>query len=235
MGFNPRFGLCLIARDCLQSQTGPQTVRTEGFKLSRFRPASGFQTRSTFTANSRRDGGRSCAGERGRSGAEQVGDGREPYGDEDSLAVICKDIIQKWSETTNSISQEKNVEDEVHAIASMIEKQAQIVVKQKDTSEEEKSRKAAVLAQYANITDEEDEDEESHGTSGAFNFEDKSLFKNTNVESVLVAKKAEREKAREDAQKKKEQDKLQREKDKLAKQERKEKEKKRTQKGERKR
>ncbi|XP_072417866.1 coiled-coil domain-containing protein 43 [Chiloscyllium punctatum] len=155
--------------------------------------------------------------------------------DEDSLAVICKDIIQKWSETTNSISQEKNVEDEVHAIASMIEKQAQIVVKQKDTSEEEKSRKAAVLAQYANITDEEDEDEESHGTSGAFNFEDKSLFKNTNVESVLVAKKAEREKAREDAQKKKEQDKLQREKDKLAKQERKEKEKKRTQKGERKR
>ncbi|XP_060704609.1 coiled-coil domain-containing protein 43 [Hemiscyllium ocellatum] len=155
--------------------------------------------------------------------------------DEDSLAVICKDIIQKWSETTNSITQEKNVEDEVHAIASMIEKQAQIVVKQKGTSEEEKSRKAAVLAQYANITDEEDEDEESHGTSGAFNFEDKSLFKNTNVESVLVAKKAEREKAREDAQKKKEQDKLQREKDKLAKQERKEKEKKRTQKGERKR
>ncbi|XP_041029280.1 coiled-coil domain-containing protein 43 [Carcharodon carcharias] len=155
--------------------------------------------------------------------------------DEDSLAIICKDIIQKWSETTNNTTQEKNVEDEVHAIASMIEKQAQIVVKQKDASEEEKSRKAAVLAQYANITDEEDEDEEAHGTSG-FNFDsDKSLFKNTNVESVLIAKKAEREKARGDAQKKKEQDKLQREKDKLAKQERKEKEKKRTQKGERKR
>ncbi|XP_078079965.1 coiled-coil domain-containing protein 43 [Mustelus asterias] len=156
--------------------------------------------------------------------------------DEDSLAVICKDIIQKWSEATNNLSQEKNAEDEVHAIASMIEKQAQIVVKQKDASEEEKSRKAAVLAQYANITDEEDEDEEARGTSGAFNFDsDKSLFKNTNVEAVLIAKKAEREKARGDAQKKKEQDKLQREKDKLAKQERKEKEKKRTQKGERKR
>ncbi|XP_038635009.1 coiled-coil domain-containing protein 43 [Scyliorhinus canicula] len=156
--------------------------------------------------------------------------------DEDSLAIICKEIIQKWSETTNNLSQEKNVEDEVHAIASMIEKQAQIVVKQKDASEEEKSRKAAVLAQYANITDEEDEDEEARATSGSFNFDsDKSLFKNTNVEAVLVAKKAEREKARGDAQKKKEQDKLQREKDKLAKQERKEKEKKRTQKGERKR
>ncbi|XP_051894571.1 coiled-coil domain-containing protein 43 [Pristis pectinata] len=156
--------------------------------------------------------------------------------DEDSLAIICKEIIQKWSEITNNITQEKNVEDEVHAIASMIEKQAQIVVKQKGASEEEKSTKAAVLAQYANITDEEDEDEEGHGASGSFNFDsDKSLFKNTNVEAVLVAKKAEREKAREDAQKKKEQDKLQREKDKLAKQERKEKEKKRTQKGERKR
>uniref|UniRef100_UPI00398EA8C6 coiled-coil domain-containing protein 43 n=1 Tax=Pristiophorus japonicus TaxID=55135 RepID=UPI00398EA8C6 len=156
--------------------------------------------------------------------------------DEDSLAIICNEIIQKWSETINNITQEKNVEDEVHAIASLIEKQAQIVVKQKGPSEEEKSRKAAVLAQYANITDEEDEDEEAHGTSGAFHFDsDKSLFKNTNVEAVLVAKKAEREKARGDAQKKKEQDKLQREKDKLAKQERKEKEKKRTQKGERKR
>lgn len=155
--------------------------------------------------------------------------------DEDSLTIICKEIIQKWSEITNNMTQEKNDEAEVHAIASMIEKQAQIVVKQKGASEEEKSTKAAVLAQYANITDEEDEDEQAHGASGSFNFGDKSLFKNTNVEAVLVAKKAEREKARDDAQKKKEQDKLQREKDKLAKQERKEKEKKRTQKGERKR
>ncbi|XP_062893749.1 coiled-coil domain-containing protein 43 [Mobula hypostoma] len=156
--------------------------------------------------------------------------------DEDSLKIICKEIIQKWSEITNNITQEKSIEDEVHTIASMIEKQAQIVVKQKGVSEAEKPTKAAVLAQYANITDEEDEDEAGHGGNGSFNFDsDKSLFKNTNVEAVLVAKKAEREKAREDAQKKKEQDKLQREKDKLAKQERKEKEKKRTQKGERKR
>ncbi|XP_069760923.1 coiled-coil domain-containing protein 43 isoform X2 [Narcine bancroftii] len=156
--------------------------------------------------------------------------------DEDSLTIICNEIIQKWSEITNNVTQEKNDEDEVHAIASMIEKQAQIVVKQKGASEEEKSTKAAVLAQYANITDEEDADEGTHGASGSFNFHsDKSLFKNTNVEAVLVAKKAEREKAREDAQRKKEQDKLQREKDKLAKQERKEREKKRTQKGERRR
>lgn len=62
-----------------------------------------------------------------------------------------------------------------------------------------------------------------------------ALFRNTNVEDVLNARKLERELLRDEFQKKKEQDKLQREKDKLAKQERKEKEKKRTQKGERKR
>ncbi|MGH0124233.1 UNVERIFIED_CONTAM: hypothetical protein FKN15_024662 [Acipenser sinensis] len=62
-----------------------------------------------------------------------------------------------------------------------------------------------------------------------------ALFKNTNLEDVMNAKKVDREKAREDSHKKKEQDKMQREKDKLLKQERKDKEKKRTQKGERKR
>lgn len=46
--------------------------------------------------------------------------------------------------------------DEVQAIASLIEKQAQIVVKQKEVSEEAKRRKEALLAQYANVTDEEE-------------------------------------------------------------------------------
>ena len=45
---------------------------------------------------------------------------------------------------------------EVQAIASMIEKQAQIVVKPKDVSEESKKRKEALLAQYANVTDDEE-------------------------------------------------------------------------------
>lgn len=44
---------------------------------------------------------------------------------------------------------------EVRAIASLIEKQAQIVVKQK-VSEQSKTGKEALLAQYANVTDEEE-------------------------------------------------------------------------------
>lgn len=46
--------------------------------------------------------------------------------------------------------------DEVQAITTLIEKQAQIVVKPRVVSEEERQRKAALLAQYADVTDEEE-------------------------------------------------------------------------------
>ncbi|KAL3986804.1 Ras-related protein Ral-A [Sarotherodon galilaeus] len=134
--------------------------------------------------------------------------------EENTVEDVCKQIIKQWEECCSKSAAKKDADDEVQAIASMIEKQAQIVVKQKEVSEESKKRKEALLAQYANVS---------------------GLFKNTNVELVLNRQKQKREQAREEAQKKKEMDKMQREKDKLAKQDRKEKEKKRTQKGERKR
>ncbi|XP_026181002.1 coiled-coil domain-containing protein 43 [Mastacembelus armatus] len=156
---------------------------------------------------------------------------------EDTVEEVCRQIIRQWTTCCSRADARRDADDaEVQAIASMIEKQAQIVVKQKEVSEESKKRKEALLAQYANITDEEDEAEEEEPAScinPAGN--EKSLFKNTNVEEVLMRQKQKRDQAREDAQKKKELDKMQREKDKLAKQDRKEKEKKRTQKGERKR
>ncbi|KAM6966122.1 coiled-coil domain-containing protein 43 [Tautogolabrus adspersus] len=158
--------------------------------------------------------------------------------DEETVADICKQIIKQWTEWRSRSAAKKDADDaEVQAIASMIEKQAQIVVKHKEVSEESKKRKEALLAQYATVTDEEDtEAEEEEPTSGNhFPTNEKSLFKNTNVEEVMNRQKQKRDQAREDAQKKKETDKMQREKDKLAKQDRKEKEKKRTQKGERKR
>ncbi|XP_031456914.1 coiled-coil domain-containing protein 43 [Phasianus colchicus] len=156
--------------------------------------------------------------------------------EEDLLNDVCREVVEKWSESQVVDAKEKK-EDEVQAIASMMEKQARIIVKPKEISQEEKQRKAALLAQYANVTDEEDgDDEQDSSTATAVNIgSEKSLFRNTNVEDVLNARKLERELLRDEFQKKKEQDKLQREKDKLAKQERKEKEKKRTQKGERKR
>ncbi|XP_047428257.1 coiled-coil domain-containing protein 43 [Mugil cephalus] len=157
--------------------------------------------------------------------------------EEDTMEDVCKEIIKQWTECCSRSTAKRNADDaEVQAIASLIEKQAQIVVKQKEVSEESKKRKEALLAQYATITDEEDEAEEEEPASvNTFTGNDKSLFKNTNVEEVMNRQKQKRDQAREDAQKKKEMDKMQREKDKLAKQDRKEKEKKRTQKGERKR
>ncbi|XP_059204273.1 coiled-coil domain-containing protein 43 [Centropristis striata] len=157
--------------------------------------------------------------------------------DEDTVEDVCKQIIKEWTDCRNRSAAKSDADDaEVQAIASMIEKQAQIVVKQKEVSEESKKRKEALLAQYANVTDDEDEAEEEEPPCGNNPVpNDKSLFKNTNVEEVLNRQKQKRDQAREDAQKKKEGDKMQREKDKLAKQDRKEKEKKRTQKGERRR
>nr|XP_012642212.1 coiled-coil domain-containing protein 43 isoform X2 [Microcebus murinus] len=75
--------------------------------------------------------------------------------EEDSLLNVCKEIVERWSETQNVVTKVKK-EDEVQAIATLIEKQAQIVVKPRMVSEEEKQRKAALLAQYADVTDEED-------------------------------------------------------------------------------
>ncbi|KFP44383.1 Coiled-coil domain-containing protein 43, partial [Chlamydotis macqueenii] len=156
--------------------------------------------------------------------------------EEDLLNDVCREVVKKWSESQIVDAKEKK-EDEIQAIASMMEKQARIVVKPKEVSQEEKQRKAALLAQYANFLNYlTGEDEQDGSAATAVNIgSEKSLFRNTNMEDVVNARKLERELLRDEFQKKKEQDKLQREKDKLAKQERKEKEKKRTQKGERKR
>nr|XP_020653672.1 coiled-coil domain-containing protein 43 isoform X2 [Pogona vitticeps] len=173
-----------------------------------------------------------CDAERleGLAGALAAG---EP--DEDVLQDVCREIVEKWSEAQNAGTNEKK--DEIEAIASIIEKQAQIVVKPKEISKEETLQKAALLAQYAEVTDEEDETDvqDDPGAAAVTINPEKSLFKNTNLEDVVNARKLEREHMRDESHRKKEQDRLQREKDKLSKQERKEKEKKRTQKGERKR
>ncbi|NWI95439.1 CCD43 protein, partial [Pitta sordida] len=167
-----------------------------------------------------------------------------PCQEEDLLNDVCREVVEKWSDS-QVVDAKEEKEDEVQAIASMMERQARMVVKPREvSSQEEKQRKAALLAQEAqvhywcpcflNCLTGGDEQDGSTGTAMNIGSE-KSLFRNTNVEDVLNARKLERELLRDEFQKKKEQDKLQREKDKLAKQERKEKEKKRTQKGERKR
>ncbi|KAJ3601598.1 hypothetical protein NHX12_032566 [Muraenolepis orangiensis] len=154
----------------------------------------------------------------------------------DALEDVCEQIVNQWTDHCNRSAKRQDNDADVQAIASLMEKQAQIVVKQKEASGDSKIHKESVLAQYANITDEEDEGEEDEAAGASYiPSGEKSLFKNTNVEQVLNRQKEKRDQAREDSRKKKETDKMQREKDKLDKVDRKDKEKKRTQKGERKR
>ncbi|KAJ8264562.1 hypothetical protein GJAV_G00150720 [Gymnothorax javanicus] len=75
---------------------------------------------------------------------------------EEGVLDVCREITEHWKESASSREKVIHSDAEVQAIASMIEKQAQIVVKQKDVSEEEKKRKEALLAQYANVSDVEE-------------------------------------------------------------------------------
>ncbi|XP_055968585.1 coiled-coil domain-containing protein 43-like [Sorex fumeus] len=96
-----------------------------------------------------------------------------------SLLNICREIVERWSETQNVVATVQK-EDEVQGNATLIEKQAQIVVKPRMVSEEEKHRKAALLAQYADVTDEEDEADEKDDSSATVSLgSDRSLFHNT--------------------------------------------------------
>ncbi|XP_061761337.1 coiled-coil domain-containing protein 43 isoform X3 [Nerophis ophidion] len=76
---------------------------------------------------------------------------------DDTLEEVCKQIIDQWADFCSRSANKKDAGDvEVQAIASMMEKQAQIVVRQKEVTEESKKRKEALLAQYANVTDGEE-------------------------------------------------------------------------------
>ncbi|MCJ8739063.1 hypothetical protein PDJAM_G00042840 [Pangasius djambal] len=195
---------------------------------------------SAFVVGTRRA---SRAGTRAQSLTACWGTSSALRRDEDTLEEVCEQILKQWTDCCSRTAATSNQpEDEVQAIASLIEKQAQIVVKQKEVSEETKRKKEALLAQYANPNIShllKSTDLGINHIGVAWHYHPlllaSALFKNTNVEDVMNRRRQQREQAKGDAQKKKEQDKMQREKDKLAKQERKDREKKRTQKGERKR
>ncbi|XP_029429339.1 coiled-coil domain-containing protein 43 isoform X2 [Rhinatrema bivittatum] len=111
--------------------------------------------------------------------------------EEDSLEAVCKEIVAKWREAEKTAGIKGKPEDEIQAIASMIEKQARIVVKAKEISEEEKQRKAAVLAQYANVTDDEDAEDEEAGATAAASAFSSDNFKNIWVLSLIQHLEAE--------------------------------------------
>ena len=82
-------------------------------------------------------------------------------------------------------------EDKVQAIATLIEKKAQIMMKPRIVSEEEKQRKAVPLATYADVTDKDNKAcEKDDSAAVMMNIgSGKSLLQNTNVEDAPSAGK----------------------------------------------
>ncbi|KAM7292803.1 coiled-coil domain-containing protein 43-like [Ixodes scapularis] len=175
---------------------------------------------------------------------------------EDGISEVKDEIFSKWSAYTQSPAEgDVRVDDEgkynVEAkLVSLMEEQAKSVVPEKSVTVEEQKLRQAILAQYAEVSDGEEESSPvpkaaavpeavsaaaSTGAPHKEHYAPKLLARNTNAETVAHAEKEKRELSKQEHERKKAQDKLNREKQKQQQQDRKDKERKRTQKGERRR
>ncbi|KAF4529527.1 hypothetical protein B566_EDAN015185 [Ephemera danica] len=166
----------------------------------------------------------------------------------------CHEIFEQWRTLHHKDEEEASAvshEDVDDRLVKLLENQAKPTIVARNYTEEEKKLRDAILAQYSQMSDQEDEqdDEAVNGSAGpaalsgaaaaakplpATGAAPKSgLTRNTNFDDVVRADRDRREKAKQDAQRKKEKDKEDREKQKKDQQDKKEKRK--TQKGERRR
>nr|CAD7457829.1 unnamed protein product [Timema tahoe] len=152
---------------------------------------------------------------------------------ENDIPSHCREILDKWKKFS---PKEKSVDDENAKggddmdvrLAKLLESQPRPTTVQRTYTEEERKIREAILAQYSQMSDEE----ESGGGNDAEPKEN-GLTKNTNASVVQQAEKEKREKSKLDSQKKKDKDKEDRERQKQQALDKKEKRK--TQKGERRR
>lgn len=178
---------------------------------------------------------------------------------EDGISDIKDEIFSKWSAfndrpTEGDVRVNNRGNYNVEAkLVSLMEEQAKSVVAEKSLSLEEQKLRQAILAQYAEVSDGEEEatpvpkppsdpatvataaTAASTGATQKDHYAPKLLARNTNAETVATSEKEKRELSKQEHERRKAQDKLNREKQKQQQQDRKEKERKRTQKGERRR
>nr|CAD7438196.1 unnamed protein product [Timema bartmani] len=144
--------------------------------------------------------------------------------------ILSEMIWKKLSPKEKSVDDEnaKGGDDMDVRLAKLLESQPRPTTVQRTYTEEERKIREAILAQYSQMSDEE----ESGGGNEAEPKEN-GLTKNTNASVVQQAEKEKREKSKLDSQKKKDKDKEDRERQKQQALDKKEKRK--TQKGERRR
>lgn len=90
-------------------------------------------------------------------------------------------------------------------LAKLLESQCLATAKQKEYTDEEKKIREAILSQYSQMTDDEEEREEVVASGDGH--KENGLEKNLNALSVQQAEKERREQAKLESQKKKEKDK----------------------------
>jgi hypothetical protein len=159
---------------------------------------------------------------------------------EEDLDKNCKEIVTKWKEfdeTSGAVGGAVSIDA---TIAGFMEQQKQQVIQTKELSKAEKVNKAAILAQYAHVSDGEGSDieeapaDKSKGQPSG-SIDDFFLAENVNTKLVIQRERDQRDKNKTDSASKKQNDKEEREKQKNKAQDRKDAEKKRTQKGEKRR
>ncbi|KAI4464680.1 coiled-coil domain-containing protein 43 [Holotrichia oblita] len=127
--------------------------------------------------------------------------------DESNITQICQEIIEMWLkfkpkeplQTVNSLDVDAK-------LAKLLESQCLATTKQKEYTDEEKKIREAILSQYSQMSDDEEENVEVAAAGDAHKSEN-GLEKNTNVLSVQQAEKERREQAKLESQRKKEKDK----------------------------
>ncbi|XP_019868053.2 coiled-coil domain-containing protein 43 [Aethina tumida] len=156
----------------------------------------------------------------------------EILSNENDIGTHCDEILAKWEEykPQEQAAPCLSSEDMNEKLAKLLESQSLATTKQKQYTDEEKKIREAILSQYSQMTDSEEEEDDNQASGEP---KETNLEKNLNALTVMQAEKEKREQARLDSQKKKEKDKEDREKQKQMREEKKEKRK--TQKGERRR
>ncbi|OWR55344.1 coiled-coil domain-containing protein 43 [Danaus plexippus plexippus] len=143
------------------------------------------------------------------------------------ISAHVNEIIDKWEVCKPKEESPKSAADVDIQLAKLLESQSLATTTRREYTDEEKKIREAILSQYSQLPDNEEDEENDSDTEG------QDLVKNTNALDVAAAARERREQARLEAQRKKDKDKEDREKQKTLKEEKKEKRK--TQKGERKR
>lgn len=130
------------------------------------------------------------------------------YFQEDDINNHVTEILKVWEE--NFPNKEKAgpkvpLEDVDVRLARLLESQSLPTTTQRSYTDEEKKIREAILAQYSQMSEEENSegDGEEDGASGG----DCGIEKNTNAAAIIQQEKEKREKAKLESQRKKEKDK----------------------------